>query len=208
MSLLNIDLNAERALIAVDTHALSLEGGGVLDRSKLLHLPHANLVLASRGELVFLSTFFERMCRAPGSTDFDSFVAGAALALRDHKQQLLAYAQAVGVDEMPEVSQHEVSMVGFSASAGAMRCATWVYDRFASAWSERVSSAGLVSPWEASWGPLPDTDSWQSMQLLAMNQVERFHEQRAAGSIAIGGRLLLAELTRNTYSLRTLCDLP
>lgn len=210
MSLLNIDLNADRALIAVDTSAISLEGGaGVMERSKLLHLPHANLVLAARGELVFFSSFFERVCRAPGIVDFDALAASAKAALSEHKQVLLAHMRAAGFDDLDEGCKHEISLIGYSLSAGAMRCATWVYDRASADWLERISGTGLVSPWDPSWArELPDTDTWQAMRLLAQLQVEKMRELRERGAIAIGGRLLLAELTRDAYSLRSVCDLP
>src|SRR5690606_39439156 len=55
---------SDRALVAVDTDGRSYDGSK-FEFSKLLALPHANMVLACRGERVFFSQVFNRLHCAP-----------------------------------------------------------------------------------------------------------------------------------------------
>ena len=61
MSILNVWMSADRALVAVDTLGLEADGKTFDECSKLYVLPHSNLVIAGRGLVSFSCLIYQAL---------------------------------------------------------------------------------------------------------------------------------------------------
>lgn len=202
MSLLNVWVSPARALIGVDTAAKAPKHQAI-EASKLLHLPHSNLVLASRGEISFLGMVFGQIHRATSTLDFDQLEVDLPTALPVMLAEYLAFAQSHGVDRSGLES--EIALVGWSERR--QRIAGMAYQRCP---GKQEFDAAEIDPWRigpnADWPkPPPPPDCVLFHQMIARDQVKFMRE--AHPECAIGGRLLVTELTRDSYSVRTVCEL-
>jgi len=97
-------------------------------------------------------------------------------------------------------AKQEIALVGWSQREGAMIATSW--DRPAGAGQRFVVDQldRSVAPWESEWGEAIEPRTDHDMLQLARVQVSRFRV--AHPGAPIGGRLLVAELTRNAVSVR------
>lgn len=211
MSLLNIYLAAHRALVGVDTACGLMPGQSMEDwcaenapgqkppaeLSKLWTIAHAGAVIACRGTGLFGLEVFGAASMLP-SVDAIEDGMGELLehigAANDARQ-----AAAETPDELRFAAQ-QIALVGWSQREGRMIATVW----------ERAAGPGqrfvvdqvdrFTAPWETEWGVAIEPAGDAAMLELAREQVRQF---RVAHSGApIGGRLLMAELTRATVQLR------
>ncbi|QNK00982.1 hypothetical protein [Dyella telluris] len=208
MSLLNCYVAEDRALVSVDTCMAPISSGNAADLarrahgSKLLALPHANVVLAARGEQNFFNWLASDLNRAM----LDGYDAMAERMQSLLDKNLEAFMEVVakpqGVDSFPGA---EILMVGWSRATNRMQAAVWKCDH-----GEKAFRVARVAPWMASPNPgyaeLPSPpDSAERMTAIARDQVELLRSLPV--SVAVGGRLLLAEVTRDAVSISTVADM-
>lgn len=204
MSLLNLAVQKEVGLLCVDTTTQS-EDGSYCERSKMLHLGHINGVVACRGDIHFLVFLFAGLGIEP-PTDFDALLESwprrLAAATEPYLQQVrqpAPSADPVGCF---------VALLGWSRARGRPVCHK--------AERESASDPFEIETANCSVGPVPDyppldltvmqvPDAIRTMEALAYDQVRKMRRERP--SYPIGGRLLLAEVTREGTSIRELATL-
>jgi hypothetical protein len=191
MSLLNVHVTPERALVAVDTDGLGPIGH--FEICKLYPLAHANAVLAGQGDRRFLLDAFAWLCLAEGSVDYDVIVASMPGMLR----RMAAGARAQGAPDI----RYAITVVGYSPAEGCV-CGRW-YEGVVTSDAHAVHSLGSrVAPWPFEEQP-PIPDNIENHVALAHRQTAWHKSKDYAG----GGRLILAELTREGMSVRPIADL-
>lgn len=197
MSLLNVHIKPARALIAVDTQAQVFGSDGRTEASKLLLMPHLNIVMAARGDLAFFSMVFSCAHRSPANHDFDQLAADMSDSLPVILKQHGVAMSTWGID--PCGVESEICIVGWSRKL--CRMAGMTYERWP---GQQEFTTTEIDPWRigpnAQWSTTPAVDTIEAMQSVARDQVKfmRKHHPQAA----IGGRLLVAELTRDAMTIR------
>lgn len=187
MSLLNVWVSPERAMVAVDTDGIN-PAGQHFGMSKLLVLPHAEIVFAFRGDRRFMHDLFSRFYLAACDVDFDAVMAAMP--------QMLA-SVILGFREASAAPQpYEVAVVGWSASESRLR-GFWCTGRTdEDDWDREEIEGARITPWR-----LPNlkiTPNVEGMQELGKQQATWLRADGDAG----GGRLLVAQLTRREIILR------
>lgn len=191
MSATNLWLSPERALIGVDTRCEMVATGATFEGSKFTVIPHVNAVLAGRGATTTLYLMTSLIWQSPNIQSFDSLV-DAMPGLLPQAFELLHQAFPAGVD--PRVFAQEFIVIGWSASADRVRAFAYEQKAAGAGFAEReLSEPGYVCPWEPDLGqPEPPSTAPLHQQLLA-RQVEEWE--------TVGGRLVLAEVTRNSVAI-------
>lgn len=197
MSILNAHIEAERALVAVDTH-IGNPGDRPRHGSKLLALPHAPAVVAARGEVALFGSVFHNL-HANALEDVDWMASAMPCILQElHGQRCRA-----DLSRRYPFQGLEVALVGWSPMGKRMRGVRW------ECWpGESTFRETPIDPWSMSPNPgyselPPPPNSADRMQAVARDQLTAL---RQANAVA-GGRLLLAEVRPDAVSVRSLCDL-
>ena len=202
MSILNVWVSPDRALVAVDTHTFTAGPDRVerlIETSKMLVLPHANMVMAMRGDGLLLSEMFTIAHRSALEVDVPVLLSSLV--------ELAETAKARLERDSPSYKFREAEIVVVGWSPMHERIVGGVCHRLHG--QERFEYA-VIEPWrigpDANWQSPPDSpDTPAKMVTLARDQV-RF--MRAAfPESAIGGRLLVAEVTPDSCRAWTQCEL-
>lgn len=211
MSLLNVYLAAHRALVGVDTACGAMPGDAVAQWvaraapgqqmpphvSKLFPIVHADAVIAARGAHTFLLDVIGPAA-ACGSVDELEDMLPKIIEAAD-----LAHANRCKYFGLPADVTHaaqELVLVGWSAREGGM-IAT-VFERKAgqrSAFTVDQVEA-WAAPWETSYGQAIEPRTDHDMLQLARAQVSHFRRDHPGAPI--GGRLIVAEVTRDAIAIR------
>ncbi|VTU29453.1 hypothetical protein H6CHR_03198 [Variovorax sp. PBL-H6] len=197
MSLFNVWVSPTKAMVIVDTE-VKAQDGRYFEGSKMLTLPHANIVVAARGNTLFLSTLFS-LLHVAQCTRCDDFEALMFSALKTTTDQLKTLEQTFAFKH--SIYDNEVALVGYSHYYGGMHCVAYE-SRDETGFTAQEISDAYYAPWDESWGPAPTgfptpgiaraIASEQMADLLQMHPDKPF-----------GGRLLLAELTREDIKVCT-----
>lgn len=216
MSLLNIYLAAHRALVGVDTACGLLPGQSMeewcaanapgqkppAELSKLWPIAHAGAVIACRGTALFGLQVFGAASMFP-SVD----------AIEDNMGDLLKRIGAASdashqAAQMPEELRHakqEIALVGWSQREGSMIATVWEHVAGPGHTFEVDQVDRFAAPWETEWGEAIEPRTDHDMLQLARMQVSRFRV--AHPGAPIGGRLMVAELTRDQITVRQVGEL-
>lgn len=187
MSLLNVWVSPDRALIAVDTDGMT-PGGPHFGMSKLLPLVHAQTVFVGRGDRRFLWDLFSRYHLANADVDYDAIV--------DSLPTLLASVIAGLRQDEREHFEYQFAIVGWS-SAQERVCGRWYVGRTDDDGYDVDELGARVAPWQSKEAPrVPD--SQENIRWLAERQVAWLQSEGSAG----GGRLLVAHITRREIVMR------
>lgn len=211
MSLLNIYIAAHRALVGVDTACGLVPGQSMEDwcaanapglkppaeLSKLWSIAHCGAVIACRGTVLFSMEVFGAASMLP-SVD----------AIEDGMGELLEHIGAANdarqaAAETPyelRFAAQQIALVGWSRREGSMIATVW----------ERAAGPGqrfvvdqvdrFAAPWETEWGAAIEPRTDHDMLQLARAQVPRL--RAAHPGAPIGGRLIVAEVTRGAVAVR------
>ncbi|MGJ7489429.1 hypothetical protein [Variovorax sp. ZT4R33] len=183
-------------MVVVDTEGRGM-GGEFLEVSKMLHLPHLNLVLANRGTPLFLNTLFS-ILQLRRDAAFDDVEA----VMPELLVQAIDYLKSLGLDFEKHLYQQEVTLVGYSMARGRMCCVAY-QSADASGFDMQEMDSVYLSPWDESWGQEGiDASTPGHARCIASEQVLRALVMRP--DAPFGGRLLLAEVTRDDCRLSTL----
>ena len=196
MSILNVWLACDHALVGVDTDSVDIAGNHY-DCSKLLPIVHLNAVLAGRGSLALLGCAFVQML-VSGGEDFD-VVAG-----RLPEYATNAFLGTIGgplrsLSESAYQAGDEIVLVGWSPRFGRPRSVEVSRAPGASSFVFEETELQYVSPWKDSIDyATKASDVWQ-MRRLAGAQVSLL--RRTDPEAAAGGRLVVAEIRKNGLSI-------
>lgn len=205
MSLLNVWVSRDRALVAVDT--LGARPDGSFDHcSKVHYLPHSGLVVAVRGVIQFGRLVFDALDETCASYD----------AANEHHKEIFACVtdfirQQASADpqvrDRLDFAGQEVVFAGWSEQRRSLHATSYKRTEEGGEFVSTPIDPWCAAPGDANWGrpPVDDLSTAEGMERLARWQV--MHFRKASPSDAIGGRLLLVELTRGRTTVKTQCDL-
>lgn len=206
MSLLNAWIEPGRALVAVDTTSYDITSGAPSERSKLIPLAHANAVIATRGINKLLLEVFAAIFVMPVSVDYDVISDWLPSALDSGFEGYVANCLAVGMDE-GLVREVELAVVGWSQRSGEMAGVRLTRSPGDSSFSVKPIRPWSIAP-NAGWGastPPPAPSTIEAMEEVARAQVRHIRETYSGDPI--GGRLIVAELTRDQMTIRSIANL-
>lgn len=196
MSFLNIFVDARQALVAVDTEGVAASGAR-LEAAKLVPMLPIGAVLAIRGSAALPGLAYHVMIQhCPQSFDDAMAVAGDVV-----RSTLALLDQAAAHHALPPPGEQQIALVGWSKLRGRMVAVVYT----GQAGAGDIARDEVQELWAA---PSPDVevDDWDSeagmVQLFRAQRDWRVrHEPRSSG----GGRMVLAELTRDAVNLRVIC---
>ena len=199
MSLMNILIRSDRAHILVDSASYNMVEQQSFETSKLLLFPLENVILCSRGELIFTRWLYFQLLSVMSALDYDE-IAGRLKSVADEfLPKYLEYYLAAGM-EPKHIQQQEICLVGWSAKAGAPQGVRLI--RTGAAFTVETMG-GHISP--ALPAGLPDQSGSTDEQWLceiARHQIA--HVKATGAGTPIGGTLLLATLTKDRTEIQRL----
>ena len=209
MTLLNIWLEREHAMVGVDTATsftrpdgspLEVEGyadGASFDITKLVPIAHLNAVLSARGIAAFLPQVFFRIQMQPFDSVDDVFEQ--MLPMLDQcfvGLEHIAAQQGVLADP-----RQEVVLVGWSARQARMRGMYYVQHTVEAGFEGNEIDEVLICPWDDDAQGCPeDPVDRDAMLRLMRAQVADARERHPA--VAAGGRFVVAEITPLSINVR------
>jgi hypothetical protein len=194
MSLVQVWLEDERARVAVDTCVYRTAPGvgeevGV--GSKLIALPHAGLVLAFRGaDLAFFQVFAQLYLTA-GNDSFDETVGVLPVRVQHAASQ---FPRGLS----PMASSCELHVVGYSRKEQRFASVLFEVDLRAG----KAEATPLTGPCRVAPGfnSVPALSTDEGMMELARAQLAWMRDNEPKR--ATGGRLLVADVTHASVSIR------
>lgn len=202
MSIVQVWLTADRALIGVDTE-VEQRGHGYADGAKLHVIPHLNSVLVGRGSAVFISSLYAAVC---GSFwDFDAATKRLKELAAMTFNQLMATAAAHGIDDTRAFDHISALLVGWSPKCEAFSGVE--VEQFKREDGFVIKNVGqrYAAPWHYTLDKYSDPSTPESMIAIAAAQVKLIREQYPTH--AAGGGLIVAELTRDSTLISRVCEL-
>lgn len=214
MTIVNVCMEHDRALIGFDTLSSIMPSGlsvsdaiqrltaGGVHMSKCALMPHIGAAMAHLGDAMFATMLFGNL-QLSMPRDFDhACELMPELLARTFTDTASIRQRVAGVD-----LQHgaQIVLVGWSPALKRMEGVTWTR------WPQDKGFKGapigktMLMP-DTGWAQAPESpDTAVKMEAIAREQVAYVRAKHAGYNC--GGRLLLAELTRDTLSVRTIADL-
>lgn len=193
MSIVNITIGKERALVGCDTACLyeTADGGERGEMTKLVALQGTGVVMAYRGEshifkLIFSQCFFGRE-----PENFDDLAAQMPALIR-------AASRMRSADRETDLTL-ELYVVGWSPQRGRMAGAAYVIDAKGILTDEHVDTWMCASSPELPGNPSPLLDTHEAMFEHARRQT--VYGTTEYTQYAIGGRFFIADLTRERVAI-------
>lgn len=209
MSLVNAVVTRHVAQVVVDTEACAVGPGFTtgprFSASKMVPLVHANVLFAGRGAGGFMLLPFFAVNMMPLSSFDEVLHALETKVLRETVEQIRAQHRAVGAPADFDYGTQEVHVFGWSDKRQSMSGVTYYRDPGEMTWEALPVLESAVQPWGDEWGSMPEPRNVDELRATSIEQVA--HTRRETPEMAIGGRLVLAELTRSTMLFKTLCQL-
>lgn len=206
MSLVQILLQPDEAYVAVDTRTAGFVPGSVKPKiyegTKMIPLLAAQVIFTIRGDGHFLRWVFNHFSTNQGSLDFDAIAESLEDVVR---RCALGYQAALSRQGLRGADRlgNEICAVGWSQRTQSMGCVL-VLTKGHSVQSS-VRKNGVIGP--ALSAPLDARTMLEDGEFIrrARQQVEVAAAEDPA--MPIGGRLLLARLTRTELSVRDLGEI-
>ena len=198
MSLLNVLLFPERALVTTDTQCKNYTTGNYFEGSKMFPIVHANVLIAGRGDRVFGDLVFQ-WYGGSETCDFDSIDSSLSQNLTKIAER---YASIPGA----HVGGNELVIVGWSAKHGAMQGIACTRPDIDSPFSIARMISGHIAP--------ETTEDLRHIQcadhvecLIEIARAQTRQSKIDYPGSPIGGRLILADMTRDRMEIRPIADL-
>lgn len=204
MSLLNVWVSPERALVAVDSLGKVPDGPTISDVSKIYSLPGVNVVIAGRGQLSF-SLFAYEICHR-SALAHDQIVDNLAAILSQASDVLHTINKASDMAGKVDIGPQELLLVGWSQRQGGFQGIWCKRERVGENFSLTSVDPLVCAPVETQWGALPvdDFSTAANMETMARWQVQ--HGRQMFPGQPLGGRILIAELSRDSVTVKAYCD--
>lgn len=190
MTILNIAITEQEALVAANTEGVRGTDGALTRCSKILVLPHANAVISGRGQL---ATIFNVFADAFGAMlDFDGTAAAMPSIVQRRFAESIGDLEKLGLGQInPDV---QIVLIGWSDAQ--QRMAGFLYQPHG--YNDLVKEGGVVAPWDPSWGatPNPSLDVEAMRALMAHQSLHAQNGQHP--NMGWGGDVIFAKVTRDT----------
>lgn len=187
MSILNVLLQADQLLVAVDTLAEDARTGAQSSGAKLLLIPQHNLVMAARGSTQFFLRIYELALQASFRADFTMEQLSAELGLVVD-QLWPNYVRAAAEARLPiEKLGTELVLGGWSPKRGRMVATAYAKSDSSRPTIVQQLNGGMASPGEPLRGR---SDSFASEDVLAAGRLQANYLNEQMGRQVAGGRLL------------------
>lgn len=197
MSLINACIARDHAVVVMDTQARAMwpTPGPFFDVSKMLPLPHANVLLAGCGSVEFIASLQFGLSSLQTASFTRMAEALQSDMLRQSDQGAAAMKKAMGAPSHYEDGQ-DVYLIGWSDAKGSMHGISCSREPGSTRWETLDMCSTWVSPWGDDWGDLPEPRDVDHLAAVANDQVRRVRAE--SPGIPIGGSLVFAALTRDT----------
>lgn len=204
MSLLNAWISPTNALVAFDTKGLDLDGT-FSEMSKAFYLPHSNVLVGGRGTVAFTRLVFHMLHLKNAS--FDEAVDALPLVLSESTTTLTQLAKSAGVHDQVDIGEQEILLVGWSKKSGRIQAVRQTRRLITEDFESQPVTPWSCAPYDQSWGepPVAEPNTLDRMEKMAAWQV-RCGAETFKGA-PLGGRLMIADLTRDGISIKTQCNL-
>lgn len=203
MSVLNIIVSHDRAWVAVDTAGTDACTGNALEVSKMVPLVHASLVLAARGATTVMHNLAAWCMSLDRTADFD-LLAGFPPGWMDEFHTHLASQVRAQTGREPAAQETEIVIVGWSASQ--QRMALLAFRRGAGMDSYQVQTPDIyIAPWpgDEAMNRLAEITVPNMAEYMRVVSDEQMAWSKHTNQVGpIGGRLLIAEVTRDAITIR------
>lgn len=216
MTIMNALVTPERGIVGVNTEMHAIVGlnrqqlglrGSAKHCSKLIPLGHVNAVLAARGPIPFLMILFPN-CNCLGGDDFDTLIDNMPALLNKSTGELLQAARANGVTDDRQIYGQEAVLVGWSPSRDRVVGYAFVRRDRQTGFIKTEIDDRVLCPWEHSWGDYIEYTNADEMGKCAQDQCRGLKRlESIPGEGAAGGRFIVAEVTRDGMTIRTVCNL-
>lgn len=198
MSLIHVRLEEECAYVCVDTLMLDVGGEKLFEGSKMIPLVAANVVFALRGDGAFLTWVFDHYSTELKSIDYDTIAEDFLENVRTLFKKYAIKQYSAGFRGIPDMAM-DVHLVGWSKLAGKPAGLSIAIK--GSSFKPRPMTSGVVAP--------PISASMQGVVLKGMNDLFMHYARHQVAEnqgpkMPIGGRLLMAKLTKEEISIRDL----
>lgn len=194
MTILNVAIDGDVALVATNTEGLRLIGGRSCIASKVWILPAVSTVLSGRGQLALLFNVYCDLFAEMSGFDRMSDVLAASIAARHAK----VVEESKSIDAPDAFTlEAEFVLVGWSERSGKMTALYYRVDAEGQlAPKVDFSDSGLVSPRESTWAGefFPSVDADTMADLVRRQSALARDWPRSA----MGGDILLAEIGRDS----------
>jgi hypothetical protein len=201
MSLLLATITSERALVAVDTAASEARSGAspaVRATSKMFALPHANAIVAAVGNMHFGMSVLEHANLLPS---FDGICNALIGGLMD---EVSRHVDAVAARHRFEVREQQLAVfAGWSPALQRMRGMRLHRATLAAGFAVHEFDY-VISP---HFAPIPDLAPPSVDAMVDIARIQVSEVRRTVPQCPIGGRLLLATLTRDAMTIRSVAEL-
>jgi len=213
LSIANIVVGHDKALIGFDTKSAFMATpmgsvaaafkavDGEAHTSKCFFLPHANIAIPTLGDNLLATIVFERLQLRPDLIDLDGMIQAMPEILATAYDGVMAQRQALGITQFPGSA---IFLVGWSNALGRMECVRWTRWPTDSAFKAEQVRHESINPDTGRKYDVPITDA--EMEKIAREQVA-YARGLPNAEYDCGGRLLVAELTRDTLNVRTVANL-
>jgi hypothetical protein len=208
MTILNIFVRSDRALIGMDTMVVNTESGERSEASKFGLLAESNVFIGWRGDRVTGAIVYAECMAARSYVDFDALAPEMPRlileTLKVRQDQRIAQGAPPEVLVSPHCHSLQLAMVGWSKQENQMRGT--LYSKMADQEDvqvEAIPSAGIIAP-----GDLVDPSLREPVSSIsAMERISKLQYRAAIRSSDVlgggfGGVLLLVELERDQARIR------
>lgn len=209
MTILNVHVSPQRALVGMDTRVVNTITGVGFDTSKFGMIPESNVLFAWRGDRAVHANIFSQFFCAWNHIDFD-FIRSSLPEVVPHAVDAYckAHAQAVIEQELPpelvdssNLRRIELLVVGWSNTDSEMRALLCEMTPDSSAAHvrpvvDRLAPTNCLEPSERAV-----VSSIGAMERAARLQFARISEL-GYGDQGFGGDFLIAELSRDEIRIR------
>jgi hypothetical protein len=188
MTIINVSVTPQRALVAVDTEAVDLERKVVYEVAKLFAIPHRNAVITGRGSSELILHAVRRCSLLDG--DFDLLAEAMPAILKEHTD----------IDSRVKGRQ-EFFFVGWSPERGSMRVHSFVQEHSTLGFLRQHDAVDMLlyGPWSEEQGKPPEIETIEGMREAMSLQVRHQRERYPGGGH--GGRMIVAEMTERAMSI-------
>ena len=207
MSILNVWISPERALIASDSEAAAVDGPGARV-SKFFTIPHLDVVIGHRGcaqYFCFMASVLQMLSLARDiETILDTLPAYLSPMIEQTKLAMTTHYGWKKIDT-DLVDGESLVVVGWSHKQGRMVAREFTQMTLAEGFVVRDIDPCYISPYDESINQGEYPENATSMEKLVRAQVRLIKDKEPKA--AAGGNLMLCQLRRGSVQIVRGCEL-